>query len=57
MNQHLLVKMYLFGVANPGNRFAKAGPVSEASALAAAIVVGLSCDWRFDWAYFPDAAE
>ncbi len=37
MNQHLPVKMYPLGVASPGNNFAKAGPMSEASALAAAI--------------------
>ncbi len=57
MNQHLLVKTYPPGVANPGNRFAKAGPMREASALAAVIGVGLSCDWRLDLAHFPDAAE
>jgi len=63
MNQHLLVKMHQLGVANPGNSFAKAGPMSEvqpmskANALAAAIALGLTCDWRFDLAHFPCAAE
>jgi len=42
MNQHLLVKMYQLGVANLGNSFVKAGPMSAASAL------GLNCDWRLD---------
>jgi hypothetical protein len=51
MNQHLLVKMHQLGVANLGNSLAKAGPMSEATAL------GLTCDWRFDLARFPWAAE
>ena len=63
MNQHLLVKMGQLGVANLVNSLAKAGPMSgaqpmsEASALAAAIALGLSCDWRLDLAHFPCAAE
>ncbi len=69
MNQHLLVKMHQLGVANPGNSFAKAGPMSgaqpvsgaqpmsEAKALAVAIALGLTCDWRLDLAHFPCAAE
>ena len=61
MNQHLLVKMRQFemphrGVANLGNRLAKAGPMSGAIAL------GLTCDWRLDLngpalRHFPYAAE
>jgi hypothetical protein len=51
MNQHLLVKMHQLGVANLGNSFAKAGPMSEANAL------GLTCDWRLDLAHFSCAAE
>jgi hypothetical protein len=51
MNQHLLVKMRQLGVANLGNSFAKAGPMS------AAIALGLTCDWRLDLAHFPGAAE
>jgi hypothetical protein len=51
MNQHLLVKMHQLGVANLGNSFAKAGPMS------AAIALGLTCDWRLDLAHFPCAAE
>jgi hypothetical protein len=54
MNQHLLVKMGQFGVANS---LAKAGPMSEANALAAAIALGLACDWRLDLAHFLCAAE
>jgi hypothetical protein len=47
MNQHLLVKMRQRGtphrcLANPGNSFAKAGPMSKAIALV------LTCDWRLD---------
>ncbi len=57
MNQHLLVNMHPPGIASSGNGFAKAGRMSEASALAAAIVVGLNCDGRLDLAHFPDAAE
>ena len=63
MNQHLLVKMRQFGVANLGNSLAKAGPMSgaqpmsEASALAAAIALGLTCNWRLELAHFPRAAE
>ncbi len=51
--------MYPLGVANPGNSIAKAGPMSgaqpmsEASALTAAIMAGLSCDWSLDLAHFP----
>jgi hypothetical protein len=50
MNQHLLVKMCHFGVANLGNSLAKAGPMrgaqpmSEANALAAATASGLAYD-------------
>jgi hypothetical protein len=61
MNQHLLVKMHHRGtphrcVANLGNSFAKAGPMSGASAL------GLTCDWRLDLdgpalRHFPYAVE
>jgi hypothetical protein len=51
MNQHLLVKMHQLGVANLGNSFAKAGPMSEAIAL------GLTCDWRLDLAHFTCVAE
>jgi hypothetical protein len=63
MNQHLLVKMRQLCVTNLGNRLAKAGPMSgaqpmsEANALAAAIVLGLTCDWRLDLAHFSCAAE
>jgi hypothetical protein len=63
MNQHLLVKMRQFGVANLGNSLAKAGPMSgaqpmsEANALAAAIALGLTCDWRLELVHFPCAAE
>jgi hypothetical protein len=51
MNQHLLGKMCQLGVANLGNSYAKAGPMSVAIAL------GLTCDWRLDSAHFPGAAE
>jgi hypothetical protein len=63
MNQHLLVKMHQLCVPNLGNSLAKAGPMSgaqpmsEANALAAAIVLGLTCDWRLDLSHFPCAAE
>jgi hypothetical protein len=63
MNQHLLVKMHQLGVADLGNSCAKAGPMSgaqpmsEANALAAAIALGLTCDWRLDLVHFPYAAE
>jgi hypothetical protein len=63
MNQHLLVKMRQLGVANLGNSLAKAGPMSgaqpmsEVNALAEAIALGLTCDWRLDLAHFPYAAE
>jgi hypothetical protein len=63
MNQHLLVKMHQLGVANLGNSLAKAGPMSgaqpmsEANALAAAIALGLTRNWRLDSAHFPCAAE
>jgi hypothetical protein len=68
MNQHLLVKMHQLGVANLGNSFAKAGtmsgaqPMSKANALAVAIALGLTCDWRLDLdgpalRHFPYAAE
>ena len=68
MNQHLLVKMSHLGVANLGNSLARAGPMSgaqpmrEANALAAAIALGLTCDWRPDLdgpalRHFPYAAE
>jgi hypothetical protein len=63
MNQHLLVKMHQLCVPHPGNSFAKAGlmsgtqPMSKANALAAAIALGLICDWRLDLAHFPCAAE
>ena len=63
MNQHLLVKMGQLGVANLVNSLAKAGPMSgaqpmsKANALAAAIALGLACDWRLDLAHFPCAAE
>ncbi len=63
MNQQLLVKMPQLGVANLGNSLAKAGPMSgaqpmsKANALAAAIALGLTCDWRLDLAHFPYAAE
>jgi hypothetical protein len=55
--------MHQLGVANLGNSFAKAGPMSgaqpmsKANALAAAIALGLTCDWRLDLAHFPYAAE
>jgi len=51
MNQHLLVKMCQFGVANLGNSLAKAGPMS------AAIALGLTYNWRLELAHFPRAAE
>jgi hypothetical protein len=68
MNQHLLVKMHQLGVANLGNSFAKAGPMSgaqpmsEANALAVAIALAITCDWRLDLdgpalRHFPYAAE
>ena len=47
----------------PGNSLAKAGPtsraqpMSEANALAAAIALGLTCNWRLELAHFPGAAE
>ncbi len=62
MNQHLLVKMRQFGVANLGNSFAKAGPMSgaqpmsKANALAAAIALGLTCDWRLELTHFSYAS-
>ena len=55
--------MHQLGVANLGNSFAKAGPMSgaqpmsEANALAAAIALGLTCDWHLDLMHFPCAAE
>jgi hypothetical protein len=54
--------MHQLGVANLGNSFAKAGPMSEANALAEAIALGLTCDWRLDLdgpalRHFPYAAE
>jgi hypothetical protein len=60
VNQHLLVKMRQFGVANLGNSLAKAGPMSgaqpmsaaialaAANALAVAIALGLTCDRRLE---------
>ncbi len=57
MNQYLLVKAHQIGVANLGKSFAKAGPMSEVSALAAAIGVGLIRDRRLDLAHFPCASE
>jgi hypothetical protein len=42
MNQHMFVKIHQFIVANLTNSLAKAGPMSEASAL------GLSFNWRLD---------
>jgi hypothetical protein len=63
MNQHLLGIMCQLGVANLGNSLAKAGPMSgaqpmsEVNALAVAIALGLTCDWRLDLAHFPYAAE
>jgi hypothetical protein len=73
MNQHQLVKIRQLGtphrcVANLGNSLAKAGPMSgaqpmsEASALAVAIALGFTCDWRLDLdgpalRHFPYAAE
>jgi hypothetical protein len=68
MNQHLLVKMRQFGVANLGNSLAKAGPMnvaqpmSAANALAVAIALGLTCDRRLELdgpalRHFPCAAE
>jgi hypothetical protein len=60
MNQHLLVKIRQLCV---GNSLAKAGPMSggqpmsEANALAAAIALGLTCDWLLESAHFPCAAE
>ena len=54
MNQHLPGKMRQLGVTNLGNSLAKAGPMSgaqpmsKANALAAAIALGLTCDWRLD---------
>jgi len=68
MNQHLLVKMRQFemphrGVANLGDKLAKASPISrarpmsEASALAVASALDLTCDWRLDLTHFPCAAE
>jgi hypothetical protein len=63
MNQHLLGKIRQLGVANFGNSLAKAGPMSgaqpmsEANALAAAIALGLTCNWRLELTHFPGAAE
>ena len=63
MNQHLLVKMHQLGVANLGNSYAKAGPMSgaqpmsEASALAVAIALGLACVPRLDLDYFESQAD
>jgi len=63
MSQHLFVKMRQLCVANLGNRLAKAGPMSgaqpmsEANALAAAIALGLSCEWRLDLTHFACTAE
>jgi hypothetical protein len=63
MNPHLRVKMHQLCVPNLDNSLAKAGPMSgaqpmsEANALAAAIALGLTCDWRLDLVHFPGAAE
>ena len=66
MNQHLLVKMHQLGVANLGNSLAKAGPMSgaqpmsEASALATAIDLGLTCVPRLELRHFesqPDSPK
>jgi len=63
MNQHLFGEMRQLCVTNLGNRLAKAGPMSgaqpmsEANALAAAIALGLTCDWCLDLAHFTCAAE
>ncbi len=53
MNQHLLVTPHPHGVANSGNSFAKADPMSEASALAAAMGVGLTRIGALIWHLFP----
>jgi hypothetical protein len=62
MNQHLLVKMRQFGVANPGNSLAKADPMSGAQPMNEAIALGLTCDRRLELdgpalRHFPCAAE
>jgi hypothetical protein len=63
VNQHLLVKIRQLFVSNLGNSLAKAGPMSgaqpmsEANALAGAIALGLTRDWRLELAHFPYAAE
>ena len=57
MNQHLLVKMRQLGVANLGNSFAKAGPMSGAQPMSKANALGLTCDWRLESVHFPCAAE
>jgi hypothetical protein len=57
MNQHLLVKMRQFGVANLGNSLAKAGPMSGAQPMSEANALGLTCDRRLELVYFPCAAE
>jgi hypothetical protein len=55
--------MHQLCVPNLDNSLAKAGPMSgaqpmsEANALAAAIALGLTCDWRLDLVHFPGAAE
>ncbi|MCP3672814.1 MAG: hypothetical protein GY814_20805, partial [Gammaproteobacteria bacterium] len=47
----------ILAIALLNGPMSEAQPMSEASALAAAIVVGLGCDWRLDLAHFPNAAE
>ena len=43
MNRHLLVKMHQLSVPDLGNSLAKAGPMSEANALAAVIGALIYC--------------
>jgi len=62
MNQHLLVKLRQFGmphrgVANLGDKLAKASPISRARPMSEASALDLTCDWRLDLTHFPCAAE
>ena len=63
MNERVVPKIINFRVVKLSNSPAKAGPMSgaqpmsEASALAAAIALGLTCNWRLELAHFPRAAE
>jgi hypothetical protein len=59
MNQHLLVKMRQFGVANLGNSLAKAGPMSGAQPMSKAnawlqrLLWVLPAIGALNWCIFP----